>query len=143
MKSNKKVVRLTESKLREMIAEAVNETLNEYGETDYGQYMLGRLAVRKGEKFGEDEPINDYAEAARERSGSRWNPFLAGRKHQKLFQAAVDDSNKSEIKNYRDIIKNNAQEYYDQTPWGAKELAKQKEQENRKKYRLDNFSDDE
>ena len=31
MKTNRKVVRLTESKLRRMIAEAVQETLNEYG----------------------------------------------------------------------------------------------------------------
>lgn len=64
MNTNKKVVRLTESQLHNIIAESVEKILKEYGETEKGQAMLGRLAGRHmsrkdgGDKFRE---INQYA----------------------------------------------------------------------------------
>ena len=45
--NNKNVVRLTESQLKAMVAESVREALSEIGDTNHGQYMLGRLAGRK------------------------------------------------------------------------------------------------
>ena len=138
---NRKVVRLTESKLKRMIAEAVDETLNEYGETHYGQYMLGRLAARKGER-GMNGPIGQYARAASDRDGDgSMGYFLDGLKNQRDFQNAVDDSNERDIKNFREKIKDQAQYWYDRTPWAQEELAKQRERENRKKYRSSNQND--
>lgn len=43
----KQVIRLNESQLRQIVKESVKMLLNEYGETERGQYMLGRLAARK------------------------------------------------------------------------------------------------
>lgn len=45
MKQNR--IKLTESQLKQMIKEAVDNVLNEIGNTPQGQYMLGRLAGRK------------------------------------------------------------------------------------------------
>ena len=45
-RNSKNVVRLTESKLREMIKESVSQILNEIGETPKGAYDLGRLYGR-------------------------------------------------------------------------------------------------
>lgn len=47
MNTNKKVVRLTESQLHDIIAESVSQILNEIGDTAKGQYMLGRLQGRQ------------------------------------------------------------------------------------------------
>jgi len=44
---NKQIIRLTESDLHELIKDAVNEALNEIGDTNRGQYMMGRLAARQ------------------------------------------------------------------------------------------------
>ena len=49
---NKKVVRLTESQLHNIIVESVSQILKEYGETPKGQYMLGRLAARQNARKG-------------------------------------------------------------------------------------------
>ena len=46
MKTKKKVIRLTESDLHNMISEAVKEALNEIGDTPKGAYDLGRLYDR-------------------------------------------------------------------------------------------------
>ena len=73
MKNNKKVVRLTEAKLKQMIAEAVQETLNEYGETPNAQFMLGRLAARKHMQRGNGEHGDDAYNRIRDYARSR-NP---------------------------------------------------------------------
>ena len=50
--NNKKVVRLTESQLHNIIAESVSQILNEIGDTPKGAYDLGRLYGRyKGRKL--------------------------------------------------------------------------------------------
>lgn len=46
MKTKKKVIRLTESDLHNMIAEAVKTALNEIGDTTKGAYDLGRVYGR-------------------------------------------------------------------------------------------------
>ena len=43
----KKVIKLTEEDLRNIIKESVNKVLNEIGDTARGQYMLGRLQGRQ------------------------------------------------------------------------------------------------
>ena len=126
MRTNRKVVRLTESKLRRMIAEAVDETLNEYGETDYGQYMLGRLAYRKS-KTNYGGPIYNYARAARGRNNiyADMVPFQDGYRDQSESQEIADGVKEgyfddSDIINHREYIKRNAQMYRDRTPWVRK-----------------------
>lgn len=52
---------ITESQLKKMIAESIKSTLNEIGDTEAGQWMLGRLAGRKianGEK--ESDVLSKY-----------------------------------------------------------------------------------
>lgn len=46
----KKVIRLTEKDLHNIIKESVNNALNEIGDTDKGQFALGRLAQRNYDK---------------------------------------------------------------------------------------------
>jgi hypothetical protein len=46
----RQIYRITESDLHRIIAESVNTVLNEVGETEDGQYLLGRLAGRKASK---------------------------------------------------------------------------------------------
>ena len=58
--NNKNVVRLTESQLKAMVAESVREALSEIGDTNRGQYMLGRLTGRKtvrGDENGAGDAI--------------------------------------------------------------------------------------
>jgi hypothetical protein len=43
----RKIIKLTESDLHRIIAETVKSTLNEIGDTDDGQYDLGRAAGRR------------------------------------------------------------------------------------------------
>ena len=43
---NKNRIRLTEQQLHRVIKESVNKILNEIGDTNRGQYMLGRVASR-------------------------------------------------------------------------------------------------
>ena len=43
----KQIIRLTESDLHDIVMETVNKMLNEIGDTDKGQRLLGRLAARK------------------------------------------------------------------------------------------------
>ena len=59
----KKVIRLTEKDLHNIIKESVNNALNEIGDTDKGQFALGRLAQRNYDKNkGRDpEEIDNFA----------------------------------------------------------------------------------
>lgn len=57
----KKLIRITESDIHNM----VNRALNEIGDTFRGQYMLGRLAQRKAEKGEDDGSIKKYASEKR------------------------------------------------------------------------------
>lgn len=48
--NKKQVIRLNENQLRQIVTESVKKVLNEIGDTESGQYMLGRLAGRKWNK---------------------------------------------------------------------------------------------
>ena len=43
----KKIIRLTESDLHNIINESVNQILMEYGETPHGRYQIGRAIARR------------------------------------------------------------------------------------------------
>lgn len=126
MKSNMKVVRLTESKLKQMIVEAVQETLNEYGETPQGQFMLGRLAHRE-ERKGNENPdscdaklrkrqalqkskeIEDYAAKKRGKDAYHIDNLMAsafrsGVANQWQLQNAIDSGNDDAIKRKKDMV---------------------------------------
>jgi hypothetical protein len=80
---NKRLIRLTESDLHRIVKESVNNVLNEIGDTNRGQYMLGRLAGRKYannyNKNGYDEAgkIANYAQQQRPYK-SVYNPYTSG-----------------------------------------------------------------
>lgn len=61
----KKTIRLTESDLHNIIRQCVNEvmSINEYGDTAKGQYMLGRLSQRYQNKgdYNNANSVMDYA----------------------------------------------------------------------------------
>lgn len=58
----RKPVKVTESQLKEIIREAVDILLEKFGNTQLGQYQLGRLAARKkqqGDKEGYKNVVNN------------------------------------------------------------------------------------
>ena len=59
----KKVIRLTEEDLHNIIKESVKKALNEIGDTARGQYMLGRLQGRQMNqgRMGDARNTRDYA----------------------------------------------------------------------------------
>lgn len=65
----KKTIRLTESDLHRIVMESVKQAINEIGDTDEGQYDLGRAAARRhwrGEQAMDDESAMfnfDYADS--------------------------------------------------------------------------------
>ena len=90
-----KIIKLTESDLHNIIKEAVNNILNEIGDTEKGQNVLGKLHAKKvnqGEKEDGDE-IYDYAQKQREKS----------------FKNSKDDYNKH--KKYYDGYMSNMQTF--------------------------------
>lgn len=80
---NKKLIRLTESDLHRIVKESVNRVLNEIGNTNRGQYMLGRLAGRKyannhnANGYDEAGKIANYAQQQRQYK-SVYNPYTSG-----------------------------------------------------------------
>jgi len=64
---SKKPIRITESELHWVIKESVKKVLKEVGETEDGQYLLGRLAGKKafnGDYNGYSD-VMDYAKQKR------------------------------------------------------------------------------
>ena len=82
--------RLTESKLREMIREAVQETINEIGDTLKGQERLGALQARY------------------DKQGKGWGPaWVADDARYKAWQDAEEEEKKTGCRpNYNAIDRN-------------------------------------
>lgn len=55
----KQIIKLTESDLHKIIKESVKEVLNEIGDTEKGQYMLGRLQARQQARHGHETGENN------------------------------------------------------------------------------------
>ena len=88
----KKVIRLTEKDLHNIIKESVDNILNEIGDTDKGQFALGRLAQRNYDKNkGRDpEEIDNFAW---EKGGNKpSDAFQKGRDYQENLNE-IDNGN--------------------------------------------------
>ena len=80
---NKKVIRMTESDLRNIVKESVGKVINEIGDTPKGQRALGALSMRhalRNPKYdardteSKEAKIYDYAKKARgEENGEKWD----------------------------------------------------------------------
>lgn len=90
----KKIIRMTESDLHNLVKESVNRILNEIGDTPKGQHALGRLAYRKGEerpRMGQNvgkmrktsgNDIFKYADKAAHKNGMYGHEFGNGYDYQ-------------------------------------------------------------
>lgn len=67
-------IRLTESDLHRIVKESVNRVLNEVGETDKGQNLLGQLNMRKrlGRKHNQAKEVDDYAHGKWDKGEEYW-----------------------------------------------------------------------
>lgn len=73
------LIRLTESDLHRIVKEAVNTILNEVGETDKGQYLLGRLAGRNSiYDYDKYNDVMDYAKQKRNGDENKLGRFTKG-----------------------------------------------------------------
>lgn len=70
----KQTIKLRESELKRMIAESVRKVLNEVGETDKGQNILGQLNMRKrlGRKHDQAKEVSDYAQSKWDKGEEYW-----------------------------------------------------------------------
>lgn len=84
---NKKLIKLTEADLHRIIRESVDKILNEYGNSNTGQYMLGALAAKKrmqGNEKGQTDDesgfndVSNYAKQQRGDSKMKANSFYNG-----------------------------------------------------------------
>lgn len=105
-------IRLTESQLHRVIKESVTRVLNEIGDTSKGQYMLGRLAHRKGEgtdtkgrmrKDKEKYPIFNYADKAATKADKAngtdlryGHDFKYGRNHERVLNIFDNETDHEE-----------------------------------------------
>ena len=148
---NKKVVRLTESQLHNIIAESVNQILNEIGDTKLGQYMLGALKGRNIEKYGYNSSktrgVEQYAKDAKQNPFSqdygRYSPegvFELGFKDQMDYQNAVNkELPKDEIKSKIDNMSNRYDRFRSSLPSVGAEREKQRQNDVRKKFNKNQF----
>lgn len=66
---NKKVIRLTESDIHRIVKESVKKVLNEIGDTEGGQNLLGRAKQRAlyNREAGKEAEISNYADNQRQK----------------------------------------------------------------------------
>ena len=77
---NRQLIRLTESDLHNIVKEAVNKILNEVGDTEDGQHLLGRLAAKKSTSGDLDGyyDVSDYAKEKRNGNLKLQDKFAKG-----------------------------------------------------------------
>ena len=80
-----KTIKINEDTIRKMVAEA----LNELGDTEYGQYAMGKLYKRKKDK-GDKGGSSDVADHALTSIEDECPGDLEGTKHRKLLNAFHD-----------------------------------------------------
>lgn len=81
------VVRLTESKLKQIVAESVRKVLNEIGDTKRGQFMLGRAAARE---YPKNSNVTDDALTRRPKPWSVDDEFAKGFERQRDIMNGSD-----------------------------------------------------
>ena len=76
----REIIRLTESDLHNIVKETVNKVLNEIGDTEDGQRLLGRLAARKSTsgKINDYYNVSDYAKEKRNGNLKMQDKFAKG-----------------------------------------------------------------
>ena len=101
MKNKKQLVRLTESDLHNLITECVKQCINEIGDTDRGQYMLGRLNRRSSSVGSKPDRFawNNSIDAAYGKNGGK--PSAA------FSHGAQDEDDNVSLKD----VKNNYEAY--------------------------------
>ena len=107
MKTNKKVIRLTESDLHLMIEEAVKEPLNEIGDTFRGQYMMGRASAR-AKDVGDEDTANELFMRSRKERGSM-NSKMDAYDKEGAYRTGYNDESSPKQSKYR--IRNNYKTY--------------------------------
>ena len=87
----KKILRLTESDLHKIVKESVNRVLiNEIGDTERGQRMLGRVGGRAYDRGDYDyaDEVSDYAEKNSHYGDS---DFMHGNMEQQAYEEMMRD----------------------------------------------------
>lgn len=87
--TEKKIIRLTESQLKRVISESVKKILNEIGDTNRGQYMLGRLHRRHNT---DADYLSGVDSQARKFNKGNWEVFDQGYNDEGISNA-LDKSN--------------------------------------------------
>lgn len=91
----KKVVyRITEQDLHNIIMEGVKQALNEIGDTERGQYALGKLS-RKYKDNGDMKKSKDFMDYAHEKQGDAFkkHPHYDPNKGHRLSKSMMDGFN--------------------------------------------------
>lgn len=87
--TKKKIIRLTESQLKRVISESIKKMLNEIGDTNRGQYMLGRLHRRHNT---DADYLSGVDSQARKFNKGNWEVFDQGYNDEGISNA-LDKSN--------------------------------------------------
>ena len=127
---NRKVIRLTESDLHNIIEESVNEILMEYGDTPLGQYQIGRVLQRRQHVGKDNQDVYDHFLPQYPR-GDEWDQvrerMAQGMVDQEHLMNAVDSKNKKEtLQALNDRLKH-VHNYREQNPQRIKQRQRQKE----------------
>ncbi len=94
----KKVIRLTEQDLHRIVKESVRKIIKEAGDTNRGQYLLGRLRHRQANSGGiSDNNAMDYAYKSNGNSFS--DAYREGFEDEGRFQARANDGGRKIVKN--------------------------------------------
>lgn len=87
--TEKNIIRLTESQLKRVISESIKKMLNEIGDTNRGQYMLGRLHRRHNT---DADLLSGVDSQARKFNKGNWEVFDQGYNDEGISNA-LDKSN--------------------------------------------------
>lgn len=114
---NKEIVKISESQLRNLIAESVKGVLNEIGDTPAGQWMLGRLAGRQRNREHPEE-ISSYTMPVRKQGNITKTTIDANtygdNDYDSAFQRGRDLENSKWRDNYPDYDQYHADEREDE-----------------------------
>lgn len=110
----RQTIRLTESDLHKLIKSCVDEALNELGDTQRGQYALGRLAARQNQdgKLGGGD-TSQYASQQRNKSNDQYAMNASYENGQNFFYNSQRRNN-----GLNDDSIENKDGYYDQRHFG-------------------------
>lgn len=148
MKTNNKVVRLTESDLHNIISESVKSILNEIGDTPYGQYMLGRASARakKYSDYRAHELWNHARDANSHNVGrgsfddtdfqKNKDAFKNGYYNQDDYMNVVDNNDVNNTEWAAKRIKNNSNQYHQDIPRTSRKLSTSMRDSVRNKYKI-------